>query len=299
MPRRDVLLACSVAVLWGANFVAIHASLQHFPPLFLISLRFAVLALPALLFVRRPDVPVRWLLLYGTGFGIVQFVFLYAGLEAGIPAGLASLVLQASAPFTVLLAMIFLRERPGGVRLLGIAVALLGFGVIAVTRGLESQLVPVLLVLAGAFGWALGNIGSRQARAKDPFALMMWMTVVPPVPMLALALAVEGPQRIGDSLTTVTDPSALPALAGLVYTVVLGTVVGSWLWSSLMARHPSSRVAPFSMLVPVAGFASAAVVLGERPAAGDLVGGALVVAGVLLPVLVGRRPVVPRTPAHA
>lgn len=299
MPRRDVLIACTVAVLWGANFVAIHASLQHFPPLFLISLRFAVLAVPALLFVRRPDVPLRWLLMYGTGFGMLQFVFLYAGIEAGIPAGLASLVLQASAPMTVLLATVFLRERPGGVRLAGIAVALVGFGVIAVTRGLESQLVPVLLVLAGAFGWALGNIGSRQARAKDPFALMMWMTVVPPVPMFVLAVAVEGPARIGESVVTVTQASARPALAGLAYTVVLGTVVGSWLWSSLMARHPSSRVAPFSMLVPVAGFASAAVALGEQPAAGDLAGGALVVAGVLLPVVVGRRPVVPKTPAHA
>ena len=195
MSRRDTALACLVAVLWGVNFVAIHASLEQFPPFFLASLRFALLAVPALLFVKRPDVPVRWLLLYGVGFGILQFVFLYAGMAAGMPAGLASLVLQASAPFTVLLAALLLHERPGGVRLIGIAVAVTGFTVIAVTRGLQAQLVPVLLVLAGAFGWAIGNIGAREARPTKPFAFMMWMTVIPPVPLLLLSAGAGGQQR--------------------------------------------------------------------------------------------------------
>ena len=286
MTRRDTVIACLVAALWGANFVAIHESLQQFPPFFLIALRFALLAVPALLFVKRPAVPIRWLLLYGVGFGILQFVFLYAGMAAGMPSGLASLVLQASAPFTVLLAAVFLREKPGRVRLTGIGLAVLGFSVIAVTRGLQAQLVPVLLVLAGGLGWAIGNIGNRQARTTEPFALMMWMCVIPPIPMLALSLLVEGPHRIATSLATSFSSQAIPAWLGLGYTVLLGTVAGSSLWSVLMARNPSSSVAPFSMLVPVAGFLSAGFVLGERPAAGDLAGGALVILGVLAPNLV-------------
>lgn len=308
MSRRDTAIACLVAALWGANFVAIHESLTQFPPFFLVCLRFSLLAIPALLFVRRPQVPVRWLLLYGVGFGILQFVFLYAGMAAGMPAGLASLVLQASAPFTVMLAFAFLRERPGRVRLVGIAVAVVGFTVIAVTRGLQAQLVPVLLVLAGGLGWAIGNIGSRQARAAQPFNLMMWMTVIPPVPLLILSLLVEGPARIAESLSTSFTATAVPAWLGLAYTVLLGTVVGSSLWSLLMTRNPSSSVAPFSMLVPVAGFLAAGIVLGERPAAGDLAGGVLVILGVLAPRLSAlarrtttRRPVVtegpPPTPA--
>lgn len=285
MTRRDTLLACLVAALWGANFVAIHESLTVFPPFFLVALRFALLAIPALLFVSRPTVAWRWLLLYGVGFGILQFVFLYAGMAAGMPAGLASLVLQASAPFTVVLAAIFLRERPGPVRWGGIAVAVTGFGVIAVTRGLQAQLIPVLLVLAGGLGWAVGNLGSRQARTDQPFALMMWMCVIPPVPMLALSLLVEGPHRIGAALAASFSAPAWPAWIGLGYTVLLGTVVGSSLWSALMSRNPSSSVAPFSMLVPVAGFIASAVVLGERPAVGDLAGGVLVITGVLAPTL--------------
>lgn len=286
MTRRDTAIACLVAALWGANFVAIHESLQQFPPFFLVALRFALLAVPAVLFVRRPAVPLRWLLLYGVGFGILQFVFLYAGMAAGMPSGLASLVLQASAPFTVLLAAVFLRERPGRVRLIGIGVAVAGFSLIAITRGLAAQLVPVLLVLAGGLGWAIGNVGNRQARTSEPVALMMWMCVIPPVPMLVLSLLVEGPHRIATSLTTSLSSAAIPAWLGLAYTVLLGTVAGSSLWSMLMARNPSSSVAPFSMLVPVAGFLSAGLILGERPAAGDLAGGVLVILGVLAPTLV-------------
>ena len=111
MTTRDRLLAAAVAVLWGGNFLAIHVGLEHFPPLFMAALRFAVIAVPTLLLVPRPRVPLRWLLGYGLGFGTVQFVFLFVAMDIGMPTGLASLVLQASAPFTVLLGAALLRER--------------------------------------------------------------------------------------------------------------------------------------------------------------------------------------------
>jgi O-acetylserine/cysteine efflux transporter len=292
VPLRDRLLAALVAVLWGVNFVAIHFSLEHFPPFFLVALRFLVLAIPTVLFVKWPGVKVRWLLGYGLGFGILQFAFLYAGMSAGMPPGLASLVLQASAPFTVVLAALWLRERLTVVQGVGILIAVAGLGVIAAERAGVSALLPVVLTLFGALGWAFGNICSRQAKPVSPLGLTMWMSVVPPVPLLVLSLLVEGPERIGESLATAFTLDALPALLGLAYTVLLGTVVGSGIWVTLMKRNPSSRVAPFSMLVPVAGFTSAWLILGEVPNAGDLVGGAIVIAGVLIATVPwrGRRP---------
>lgn len=289
MTRRDMGLAVVVSVCWGVNFLAIHASLQHYPPMFLVALRFAVIAVPTLLLVPRPDVPVRWLLGYGVGFGVLQFVFLYAGMAAGMPVGLSSLVLQASAPFTVLLAALLLRERPTRATWVGIAVALAGLLTIAAYRGLTVTLLPTVLVLLGALGWAGGNLASRQAQAQagpggaSPFALMLWMTVVPPLPMLALSLVVEGPRRIGAALGSAAGSAAVTANLGLLYTVVVGTLVGSGLWTLLLRRNASSAVAPFSMLVPVTGMTTAWVVLGEQPAVPELLGGLLVVGGVLLP----------------
>lgn len=288
MPTRHVLLAVAVATLWGLNFLAIHASLQHFPPLFLVALRFLVMAIPTILLVPRPQVPLRWLIGYGLGFGTIQFVGLYLGMAAGFPVGLASLVLQASAPFTVLLGALLLRERLTTRRAIGVGIAVTGLAVVGITRAEATSWWPFLLVVLGALGWAFGNLATRLAAAPNPLHLTLWMSVVPPLPMLALAFTVEGPDQVWGALATSLSPAAVPAWVGLAYTVVLGTVVGSGIWVWLMARHPSGVVAPFSMLVPVVGILAAWWALGERPALLELVGGVLVVGGVLIGARVGR-----------
>ncbi|HEY9563370.1 MAG TPA: EamA family transporter [Nocardioides sp.] len=282
MPVNYRLLACSVAVMWGLNFIAIHASLEHFPPLFLAALRFALIAVPTVLLVPRPAVELRWLIGYGLGFGTLQFLFLYWGMAAGMPAGLASLVLQASAPFTVLLGATVARDRVSGRRVLGILVAVAGLAVVGWQRTEAASVLPFLLVLAGAFGWSIGNICNARAKAPDPLVFTLWMSVVPVAPMLVLALVFEGPGRITESMTTLDQPGATPALLGLAYTVLIGTIAGSGVWSWLMSRHPAGVVAPFSMLVPVVGMSAAWLMLGETTSPGELVGAVLVVGGVLL-----------------
>ena len=153
--KRYLILAVAVALVWGANFTAIHLSLEQFPPFFLVALRFALIAVPTVLLVPRPAVPTRWLLGYGLGFGVLQFAFLYLAMAQGMPTGLASLVLQASAPFTVLLGAALLRERLTGHQVLGTVLAVLGLTGIAVHRaglGGGAALLPVVLTLCG--GWA-------------------------------------------------------------------------------------------------------------------------------------------------
>ncbi len=303
MPLRDRLLAVLVAVCWGLNFPAIHLSLAQFPPFFLVGLRFALIAVPTLLLVPRPTAPWRWIGLYGLGFGVLQFVFLYWAMSSGMPTGLASLVLQSSAPFTVVLAGLFLRERLTSRQGAGTLLAVAGLAGIAVHRaGLAggATLVPVLLTLCGGLGWAVGNLGNRravQAQPGEPFRLMLWMSVVPPLPMLALSLAVEGPARIAGAFQDLGSTQGLLALAGLLFTVVVATLVGSGLWTALMSRHPSSTVAPFSMLVPVVGIGASWLLLRERTSVVELAFGALVLAGVLLGSTRGRQP--PTTSAVA
>lgn len=281
MPRRHVALAALVAFLWGVNFLAIHASLEQFPPFLLVAIRFAIIAVPTLLLVPRPPVAWRWLIGYGLGFGTVQFAFLYLGMGSGFPTGLSSLVLQASAPFTVILGAALLRERLGVRRIAGVSAATVGLIVVGMSYGESAPILPFVLVLLGALGWAGGNLASRLAKAPNPLHLVLWMSVVPPLPMLALSLIVEGPGRVGEALATSLTPAAVPAWIGLGYTIALGTLLGSGVWVWLMARHPASTVAPFSMLVPVVGILTAFVFLGERPSPRELAGGALVIAGVL------------------
>ena len=156
MTTRDRLLGLTVVLLWGLNFLAIRAGLDRYPPFFFAALRFLVIAVPVIAFVPRPNVPVRWLLLYGTGFGVLQFGFLFTAMNAGMPTGLASLVLQSSAPFTVVLGVLFLRERVHPRQVLGIAVAICGMVAIGWDRAQHATLLPVLLTLPG--------LGVRQHR---------------------------------------------------------------------------------------------------------------------------------------
>ena len=282
MPVRHRLLAILVAALWGVNFLAIHASLSQFPPFFLVALRFLLIAVPTVLLVPRPQVPLRWLVGYGLGFGVVQFTFLYAGMAAGMPTGLASLVLQASAPFTLVLGAVLLSEKVRGRQWFGIAIAVAGMVLVGVSRAQHAAFWPFVLVLLGGLGWAFGNLASRLAQPPNPLHLTLWMSVVVPVPMLVLSLVVEGPGRIVASVAGSFAPSALPAWIGLAYTCVLGTAVGSGIWTWLLARHPAGVVAPFSLLVPVVGILTAAIVLAEIPTALELLGGVVMVAGVLI-----------------
>lgn len=290
MPLRDRLLAVLVAVCWGVNFPATALALEHFPPLLMAALRFTILAVPTMLLVPRPKIAVRWLIGVGLGIGAMQFAFLYLGMAAGMPAGLASLVLQASAPFTVIIAAIWLRERLTGRQALGIGLAVIGLAVIAVHRAQVAAALPVVLTLCGALGWAIGNVCSRRARGGNPLHLTLWMSVVPPIPLFLLSLAVEGPERIGAAIVGIPSREAAPAVLGLGYVVVIATVIGYGIWTHLMSRYPSSTVAPFSMLVPVVGVVSSWLAFGETVDAVELAAGAAVIGGVLWASRVRRAP---------
>ncbi len=208
MTSRDRLLGLTVVVLWGLNFLAIRAGLDHFPPFFFAALRFFVIAIPVILFVPRPQVPLKWLLVYGLGFGVGQFAFLFWAMHVGMPTGLASLVLQSSAPFTVVLGAVLLRERLRPTQVCGLLVAMAGMTVIGWDRAQHAALLPVALTLLAGLSWALGNIGNRKAASDQPMRLMLWMCVIPPLPMLALSFGVEGPSAGWDSLTSSLDATA-------------------------------------------------------------------------------------------
>ncbi|MFI1914652.1 EamA family transporter [Nocardia sp. NPDC020380] len=294
MTNRDRLLGLAVVVLWGLNFLAIHVGLEHFPPFFFAGLRFAVIAIPVLIFVPRPQVPWRWLLLYGVGFGILQFAFLFTAMREGMPTGLSSLVLQASAPFTVLLGALFLRERLRGIQLAGIAVAMAGMGVIGWDRAHHAALLPLLLTILGGLGWAFGNIGSRLAAAEsgpgvNPLHLTLWMAVVPPLPMFALSALTEGSTTGWRDLTSSFSVHGWPAYAALAYIVLLGTIAGSGLWTYLMSRYAAGTVAPLSLMVPVVGIAASWMFLHEVPSVLSLVGAVIVIAGAFTATAAGRR----------
>jgi len=292
MPTRHLVLALVVAVAWGVNFVVIHVGLGSFPPLLFAALRFTLVALPAAVFVSRPPIARRYLLGVGLFLSAGQFGLLFVGMHAGMPAGLASLVLQLQALFTIGLAVRFLGERPSAAQLLGAVVALGGIAVIAVGRAHGVPLGALMLCIGAAGSWGVGNIVTKRAQAPDAIGLLVWSSLVPPLPLAALSLTLEGPARIGHALSS-ASPAAMLAL---LYVVVVSTAFGFGSWTWLMRRHPASRIAPFTLLVPPVGIATAWITLGEQPTLGELLGALIVLCGLALTTRALR---LPATPAPA
>lgn len=285
MKPHHIALALLVAAIWGINFTVIVIGLGSFPPLLLAALRFVVVALPAFV-LPRPDLPWSRLVAIGATLFLGQFAFLFTGMAAGMPAGLASVILQAQAFLTILLASVALRERPTPRQIAGTLVALVGLIVIAWTvGGPDFSTLGLGLCLAAALCWAVGNVLLRGAGKLDMLSLVAWISLIPPVPLFMLSLLLDGPEAIGQALLALNWSGVWAVL----YISVLSTTLGFGIWGWLMKQYPAATVAPFSLLVPIFGAASAAIVLGERFGPARLTGMALIVAGlVIVAVPLGR-----------
>jgi O-acetylserine/cysteine efflux transporter len=284
MAPRDVLQALMVVLAWGVSFVVIKVGLHGVPPLLLGALRFVCAALPAVLFVRRPALPWRLIALYSATILFGQFVFLFVAMHVGMPAGLASLVLQAQAFLTLLFARLFVGERLQARQLAGLAIAALGLGVIAACGGQSMSVAGFALTLAAAACWALGNVVTKKVGQVDLVALVVWASLLPPLPFFALSVVFEGPTRIAAALGALSGASVF----AIGYLALISTLVGYGLWSRLLSRYPAAQVVPFALLVPVVGLASGALLLGEQLTRAQLAGAACVMAGLMVNVFGGR-----------
>ncbi len=280
MSPRDLLLALVVIVVWGLNFVVIMVGLQDVPPMLLGALRFLLAALPAVFFIRPPRVPLRWLLAYGLTISLGQFAFLFSAMKVGMPAGLASLVLQSQAFFTLFFAALLLGERVRAVNLFGLLVAAGGLALIGAQSGQGMTLAGFMLTIGAASMWALGNVVTRKIGDVNLVGLVAWGSLVPPLPFLGLSWWLEGPVAIETAL----QGFGLKSLLVLAYLSFGATILGYSLWSRLLSRYPASQVAPFSLLVPVVGLSSSALLLDERLDALQMTGVLLVMLGLLVNV---------------
>lgn len=285
MSLRHSLLAALVAIIWGANFVVIDLGLDGMPPLLFVALRFLVVLIPAIFLVRRPQVSWRVVVAIGALTSVGQFGLLYSALHLGMPAGIASLVLQAQVVFTVIFAGLALRERLSLAQVVGITLGGIGLVVVGVGRSAETPLLAVLLTVAAAMSWATGNVVTRAAKVSSGLSLTVWSALVVPVPMIGLSLLVDGPDLVWQSLSGI----GIPAILSTLYTAVLSTLFGYGVWNTLLARYPAASVVPFTLLVPPVGILTAALVQGEVPGAAELIGAAVVMIGVAVVALGGRR----------
>lgn len=287
----DLASALGVVVIWGLNFVAMKFSLRDFTPFQLGAARYVFAAFPLVLFIKRPNLPARWLVYYGLAQGVGQFGLLFTALQAGMTAALASVVMQTQVFFTALLGVALLGERIGGPLRAGLSLAALGLGCFALNYVLGSggatTAVGLALNLGAAAMWASSNIVARKAQQAHPgfdaLQFVVWSSLVPIVPFIALSLLFDPPEARWQWLQ-----ASAGAWAGVAYLAWLATLLAYAMWTGLFQRHPANRVAPFSLGVPLVGLAAGMGLLGERIGAWQWAGIGFVAAALLAVMFGGR-----------
>lgn len=289
LPHRDLALLLLVVVTWGVNFAILDVGLGDFPPLLFAALRFALVGLCAV-FVPRPKVRVRWILAVGTFTLLGQYSLLYLGLAAGMPSGLASLILQAQAMFTILFAAFALRERPGVRQLVGMVIGAGGLVLVGLAVGGSVTLLALLFLVGAAVSWAIGNVCTRFAKPDNGLRMIVWAALVPPLPLLALSLTTEGSTRDVHALAH----ASLGSWISLAYTVGFSTIMAMGIYTALLSKYPTDRIVPFNLGIPVVGLATGWLLMNESVTAATLGGAAVVLVGLGLVVVkprAGRAPV--------
>jgi len=278
LPLPHLLLALAVMVVWGTNFVVIKVALDHLPPLTLALLRFTLAFFPLVLFVPRPQVPWRNLATYGLLIGAGQFGILFTAMRHDITPGLASLVIQTQAFFTIALAMRFGKEKIAGFQIVALLLAASGLATILLHTDGSATPLGIALVLIAALCWAGGNIASRQAGPVNMLSYVVWSAMFAIPPLLAMALLLEGPAAMGSGIRA-ADRWTWAAVA---WQSVGNTMFGYAAWGWLLSRHPAAQVAPLSLLVPVFGLGASALLLDEPLQPWKIGAFALVMAGLAL-----------------
>lgn len=291
MSQRDWLSALVVIVVWGLNFVVMKWGLATLSPLLLCALRFVAASLPFVWFVRRPQALPWWLLAaYGLVQGVGQFGLLFTGMKLGMPAGMASVVLQVQAFITMLLAAAFMGEKPQRWQWWGLVCAITGLALIGAAHGdspAEMTLAGFLITVGAAAMWASSNLLTRKAAqygAYTPVGFIVWTSLFPIVPLLALSVGVDGVDAVAQQLQGI----GWRELGVIAYLALLSTLLGYGLWTQLLQRYAASTVAPLSLLVPVIGLLSALLLLGERPTMWQWVGTLGVLVGMVVNQFGGR-----------
>ncbi|AHZ73044.1 mtultidrug ABC transporter permease [Pseudomonas mandelii JR-1] len=257
------------------NFSVIKLGLTTVDPLILAGIRFTLCTLPAIFFIPKPDVQWRYIIGYGLVFGIGLWGVVNLGIKSGLSAGIASLVLQFSAFFTILLGSWVFKETISRYQLAGMGIAFCGLlSIISIVDGTVTT-AGLMLVLLGAVAWSAANVINKKARTTQVFAFLVWSSAFSPIPLFALDYAVNG----STGYNALMNQLDYRAVLSILFQVYPNTLFGYWVWNSLLKRYPVSTVAPLSLLVPVFGLLGSVMIFNEPLSFNKIVAVVLIVSG--------------------
>ncbi len=279
-----LILALLVTIVWGSNFVIIHIGLEHFPPILFAALRFIFVFFPLCFFLKRPNVPLKDIALYGILVGGGQFGLLFSAMKLGLSPGLASLIMQVQVFFTIGLAMIIANEKVAKYQIFALIIAASGLVVIAMNGGGEATPIALLLAISGAFCWACSNMIVRKSPHVNMLAYVVWGGVFAFPPLLAYSFLAEGLGKITMSIFA-APPEAWAALA---WQSIGNSMFGYAAWGFLLGRYKAATITPIALLIPISGIGASVIFLHEQLQDWKIIAAILVMTGLAINTFWGR-----------
>ncbi|GGM28994.1 EamA family transporter [Pseudomonas asuensis] len=277
MKARHLLLAVMITAIWGFNFSVIKLGLATVDPFILAGLRFLLCAVPAIFLIPKPAVPWRYLISYGLVFGVGLWGIVNLGIKIGLSAGLAALVLQVSAFFTIALGALVFSEPLRRHQIAGGLLALLGLALVMLITDGSVSLPGVMLVVCGAVCWSIANLIIKRADTREVLGFLVWSSAFAPIPLFMLSYILNG----ATGYALLIEQLNLTALLSLAFQVYPNTLLAYWIWNSLLRQYPLSTVAPLSLLVPVFGLLGSVLIFNETLPMIKLIAMVLVLLGLL------------------
>jgi len=281
LKTKHIILSFLTVIIWGLNFIAIHSGLKTFPPFLLCAVRFGLAAIPLVFFLPKPKGRFSLILGYGVFTFALQFGLMFTGIYVGLSPGLASLVVQVQIFFSMGLAALFFHDVPTKWKLLGALISFAGLGIVLANVDGSSTIIGFVLLILSALAWSVGNMFSKKVAAKSPLSLVVWGNLVAFPLMLLASVSFEGTAAISHAFLSINLETAL----AIFYTVYLSTLVGYGIWGFLLNSYPTASVVPFTLLIPVVGLLSSALLLGESLPAWKLIACMFIIFGLAFNLL--------------
>ncbi|HBJ69167.1 EamA family transporter [Alcaligenes phenolicus] len=260
MQKKHLILAILVTLVWGVNFPITKLGLLSMEPFLLTGIRFTLAALPLVFFIPRPNIPFRYVVIYGFIFGLGMWGIINYGIQVGVHPGVASLLIQLSAFFTMGWGALLFKERLRATQWLGALIAFVGLVGIILSQGGGDATFGLVLVVLSAVSWSIGNVIIKLSGVKEIFSFMVWASLFPPIPLFLVSYWLHG----AEPFTTLPEAINLMSVMSILFQVYLATHFSYWGWNSLLKLYPVSTVAPLSLLIPVFGLGSSMLILGEQ-----------------------------------
>lgn len=281
MRPNHVMLAIITTAIWGCNFVFVALALNDIPPYLLCVLRFLLSSIPIVFFLKKPKAPFKTIFLYGFLTFTLQFSFLFAGMNLGMPPGLTSLIFQSQVFFSMFLALLFLNEKPNRMQVIGAIVSFSGLALVWFKYANTTSWIGFLMIIGAAASMGGGNLVSRKLAHTNSLALVAWGSLLALPPLILLSLWLEGPTVIIHSLTNISWTT----IGSLTFITYVSTWLGYGLWNKLLRQYEVAAVIPFTLLVPLFGILAASITFHETLKNWEIIAACLIICGLMINVL--------------